>query len=143
MKTIDCFRSVLISSLIAVLVHPAVALADDYECQILEARPVNKFITEEAVRRGDIAVRELVIEGINFGGHPKVWFGANQEIAQIVSIVPKGQLDAITLKLPAGISAGTYKLMMQNTDGPFRDDDGQTNPIFCFGSVTIGIVSAH
>ncbi|MGH8475176.1 MAG: hypothetical protein ACRERV_05470 [Methylococcales bacterium] len=132
---------ILKSTLLGAMVYASTAIAENYECMLVNASPLNKSITADDARRGAIPGGEVVIEGVNFGSNPKVYVGSGREVAQIVNQGHNNNLDSITLKLPAGSGAGTYKLIMQNRSGPFLDNDGERNPLFCFGSVTVGIVT--
>ena len=108
---------------------------------IVQARLVDKYVSSEDTARGRFPSGAVVLEGMNFGTDPKVYFGSESALAKIMSVGRSNNLDSITLKLPEGTRPGTYKLIIQNTTGPFLDDDGKTNPIFCFGSVTVGYVT--
>jgi hypothetical protein len=126
---------------LGLLAYSAGAAAADYECMLVQARPIEKYITDEEAHRGAFPVSEVVIEGINFGTDPIVYFGDDQRRADVTSVSRNNGLDSMTLKLPPGTRSGTYKVIVQNTTGPFLDNDGKVNPIFCFGSFTIQIVS--
>ncbi|MCI0654959.1 MAG: hypothetical protein L0Y39_10840 [Methylococcaceae bacterium] len=132
--------SILKFSALAALVCSSTANAQPYECMHVQARPVKESFKEEELKGGTFPVDEVIIDGVNFGSNPKVYFGARLEPVEVLSVGRNNNLDSITLKLPAGTVAGTYKLIIQNRTGPFLDNDGGLNPIFCFGSVRIGIV---
>lgn len=133
-------RMIAKASLLGAVAFSATATAEQYECMLIRARPVTTHVKEEVALRGDYSVGEVIIEGNNFGSNPVVYFGPNKELAHIINVASDNTLDSITLKFPEGTPPGTYKLIIQNTTGPFRDNDGILNPIFCFGSVTVGIL---
>jgi hypothetical protein len=130
--------AILTSIIAGALIYSSTAIAENYECMLVQARLLTNQVKESEVKQGAFPVGEVVLEGTNFGTNPTVYFGANREPAQIVSIARNNNLDSITLKLPEGTGPGTYKLIIQNTTGPFLDNNGGVNPIFCFGSVTVG-----
>ncbi|MCI0653575.1 MAG: hypothetical protein L0Y38_01995 [Methylococcaceae bacterium] len=135
------FRMILNCSVLGAMLYSSAAIAEKYECLLVQARPVNTYVEEEAAQQGAFPVGGVVLEGNNFGTNPTVYFGTNQQPARIESITRNNDLDSITLKLPEGTGPGTYKLIIQNTTGPFLDNNGSVNPIFCFGSVTVGFGS--
>ncbi|MCI0668070.1 MAG: hypothetical protein L0Y43_08460 [Methylococcaceae bacterium] len=137
------FRTIPESYVLAMLVCSSTAFAQDYECMLIQAKPVDRYITTQEAEQGAFPVGQVVLEGTNFGTNPKVYFGADSRPTDIVSLGHNNNLDSITLQLPAGTGIGTYKLIIQNTSGPFLDNNGKVNPIFCFGSVTIGIVKEY
>lgn len=137
------FRTIPKSCVLAVLVYSSTTFAQDYECMLIQANPVDRYITTQEAEQGVFSVGEVILEGTNFGTNPKVYFGTDSKPAEIASLGHNNNLDSITLKLPPGTGIGTYKLILQNTSGPFLDNNGEVNPIFCFGSVTIGIVKEH
>lgn len=108
---------------------------------LVQARLVESTRGDQQRNKNEFPVGEVVLEGVNFGANPTVYFGKTTEPATLTEIGRSNTLDSVTLKLPQGTPAGTYKLVIQNTTGPFFDDDGEVNPIFCFGSVSIGYAS--
>lgn len=125
---------------LAALFTATMANAQSYECKLVQARTVHQYIPLKELEGGPVSVDEVIIEGANFGSNPRIYLGTPQEVAKVLNIGRNNDLDAITLKLPENAGAGTYKLIVQNTTGPFLDNDGKRNPIFCFGSVTVGTV---
>ena len=140
-KHFDYLRMTMKFSVLGTLLYISTAAAQDYECMLVQARLVNKYISSEDAARGQFPSGAVVLEGMNFGSDPNVYFGSKSAPAEIMSVGRSNNLDSMTLKLPEGTRPGTYKLIIQNTTGPFLDNDGKTNPIFCFGSVTVGYVS--
>ncbi|MGH8475393.1 MAG: hypothetical protein ACRERV_13370 [Methylococcales bacterium] len=126
------------SMLAALFFSPAVT-AQSYECMLVQSRPVKESLSQEDIHARNIAVDEVIVEGTNFGSNPRVYFGTEARPAEILSVDRNNGLDSITLKLPQSTTYGTYKLIVQNTTGPFFENDGFWNPIFCFGSVTVRV----
>ena len=139
----DYMGTILKSTLLGAMVYSSTAIAENYECMLVNVSPLNSSVTADEANRGAFPGGELVLEGVNFGSNPKVYFGSGREVVEVVKQSRNNNFDSITLKLPAGTGTGTYKLIIQNRSGPFLDNNGERNPIFCFGSVTIGVVSEY
>ncbi|MGH8549665.1 MAG: hypothetical protein ACRERU_13900 [Methylococcales bacterium] len=137
-KRFNYLRMILNSSMAGALIYSSSAVAENYECMLVQARPVNTYVKDEDAKQDAFPIGGVVLEGTNFGTNPTVYFGASREPARIENIARNNNLDSITLKLPEGTQPGTYKLIIQNTTGPFLENNGSVNPIFCFGSVTVG-----
>ncbi|MGH8498927.1 MAG: hypothetical protein ACRERV_09005 [Methylococcales bacterium] len=139
-KQFDYLGCILKFSVLAALVCSSTASAKPYECMLVQSRFLHESIKKEDLEGRSFPVDEVIIEGVNFGSNPKVYFGSERKRAEVLSVRWNNNLDSITLKLPDGTVAGTYKLIVQNRTGPFFENDGGLNPIFCFGSIKIGVV---
>ncbi|MGR9109094.1 MAG: hypothetical protein ACU843_19450 [Gammaproteobacteria bacterium] len=139
----DYVGMILKSTLLGAIVYSSTAIAENYECMLVNGSPLNSSITAGDAKRGAFPDGKLVLEGVNFGTNPKVYFGSGREVVEVVDQSRNNNFDSITLQLPVGTGTGTYKLIIQNRSGPFLDNNGERNPIFCFGSVTIGMVSGY
>ncbi len=130
-----CYSFMVVSwFLSASVVAEDVGTDDTFECMIVQSKIIGPSSVEINAELGD-SVRAIVIEGINFGLRPLIYFGKQSISIPVIQVGKNNSLDTMTVELPAGTQFGTYPIAIENTTGPFYENKREINPIFCFGSI--------
>lgn len=108
--------------------------AQQFQCLIVTSKIVGSWISGSAPSSGD-QPRQVIIEGMNFGDRPNVYFGKETIPVDVVQVGKNNALDTVTINLPATNEIGKYSIAIENTTGPFFENNPEINPIFCFGSI--------
>ncbi len=107
---------------------------DQYQCMIIQSKIIGSWISG-SVPPSDDQPRQVIIEGTNFGDRPQVYFGQDTRPIGVVEVGNNNSLDTVTINLPAGIEFSKHSIAIENTTGPFYENNREINPIFCFGSI--------
>jgi len=105
-----------------------------FQCMITKSKIVGSWISGGTPPSGG-QPRQVIIEGMNFGGQPNVYLGKDTTPVDVVQAVKNNAMDSVTINLPAGTEFGKYSIAIENTTGPFYKNNREINPIFCFGSI--------
>ncbi len=132
------FNSIVVVSwfLSTSVVAEEVGADNTFDCMIVQSKIVGSSSIEANSQLGD-SVRTILIEGINFGLRPLIYFGNRSISVPVMQVGKNNTLDTMTVELPVGTQFGTYSIAIENTTGPFYENNRAINPIFCFGSVDV------